>query len=87
MVANNGGNPDVVMNGDEIHVVWRDSQNGTVKYRRGQLSSASLQTISSQEMEIYKTMDLLGRETAFKTGEPLIIMYNDGSVQRMFTIE
>lgn len=86
-VASNGYNPDVVINGGEIHVVWRDSPSGTVKYRKGHFSSSGLNSISADGKKVEKTFDLLGRETSFKPGVPLIIMYNDGTVERVFSVE
>ncbi len=88
VVPQYSANPDVVMSGDEIHVVWRDYSDGTVKYRKGVISGVGLTELqNSSNKKIVKITDLSGRETEFKYGQPLIFIYEDGSSERIMRIE
>ena len=82
-----GANPDVVMNGEEIHVVWRDYSSGSVKYRKGTLSGVGLQELTKAEKRIVKYLDLSGREVSFSEGAPLIVVYEDGSTEQIFKVK
>ena len=39
-----------------------------------------------EDREILKVLDFMGRETTFKSNIPLIILYNDGSTEKVFEI-
>ena len=36
---------------------------------------------------LIKILDMMGRETTFKPNTPLIYVYDDGSTEKVFTIE
>lgn len=43
-------NPDVLVNGNEIHVVYQDNAAGNVKYRKGTLSGLSLNELNYEQI-------------------------------------
>ena len=49
--------------------------------------TASNQNDQNQVKTLVKILDNMGRETAFKTNTPLIYVYDDGSKERVLTIE
>ena len=50
-------------------------------------SNTSSLTELSTSKNIIQILDMMGRETNFKPNTPLIYVYNDGSTERVFTIE
>ena len=63
--------------------------NSTTGITPGCLLSANVNEIKHKivEKELIKVIDFLGRETQVKTNTPLIKIYFDGSVERIFIIE
>ena len=49
--------------------------------------SVGLEELSTTSKQLLKIVDLMGRETTFKPNTPLIYLYDDGSTERVFTIE
>ena len=49
-------------------------------------SSASLSELTISK-NLIKILDLMGRETSFKPNTPLIYVYDDGSIQKVFSVE
>jgi hypothetical protein len=47
----------------------------------------SIEAYSNQPRSLIRILDLLGRETNFKPNTPLIYQYDDGSVEKTYTIE
>ena len=41
----------------------------------------------STSKNLIQTLDMMGRETSFKHNTPLIYVYDDGSIEKVFTIE
>lgn len=52
-----------------------------------QYGTAGLDELNSAEVELVKITDLMGRETGFAPNTPLIYVYSDGTVRRMFQME
>lgn len=57
----------------------------TVTY--GEPSGAGIDELNSTSAELVKITDLMGRETVFAPNTPLIYVYSDGSVRRVFEFE
>ena len=49
-------------------------------------STTSLPELTTSK-NIVKILDMLGRETSFKTNTPLIYVYDDGSTEKVFSVE
>ncbi|MDA7762446.1 hypothetical protein N8927_04585 [Crocinitomicaceae bacterium] len=49
-------------------------------------STVDLNELSTSK-NIIQILDLMGRETSFKPNTPLIYVYDDGSIEKVFTIE
>ena len=49
-----------------------------------QVASTSL---NSKKRQLIQLLDMMGRETTFKPNTPLIYIYDDGSTEKLFTIE
>jgi len=43
--------------------------------------------LNSTPKQIVKIIDLMGRETSFKPNAPLIYVYDDGSIEKVFSVE
>ena len=43
--------------------------------------------LNSTPKQIVKIIDLMGRETSFKPNTPLIYVYDDGSIEKVFSVE
>lgn len=52
-----------------------------------QVAFVDLQELSGGEVELIKIVDLLGRETHFKPNTPLIYIYSNGKMERVFKLE
>ncbi len=78
--------PDVVLGNGVVFIVWQDDQTGTVKYLRGDVNSTSsiADVQLNTEKEIVGVYDVMGRQTSFKSNSILIVLYSDGSTQRVF---
>ena len=50
-------------------------------------SSSGLNELSNTSKNLIKIVDMMGRETSFKPNTPLIYVYDDGSTEKVFTIE
>ena len=88
VVPQYSANPDVVMKGNEIHVVWRDYSEGTVKYRKGIISGVGLTELQeNSKKKVIKITDLSGREVEFNFQTPLILFYEDGTSERIIRIK
>ncbi len=88
VVPQYSANPDVVMKGNEIHVVWRDYSEGTVKYRKGIISGVGLTELQeNSKKKVIKITDLSGREVEFNFQTPLILFYEDGTSERIMRIK
>ena len=88
VVPQYSANPDVIMKGNEIHVVWRDYSEGTVKYRKGIISGVGLTELQeNSKKKVIKITDLSGREVEFNFQTPLILFYEDGTSERIMRIK
>lgn len=52
-----------------------------------QVAFVDLYELTPTTSEVVKIVDLLGRETEFKPNTPLIYIYSDGKMQRVFKLE
>jgi CubicO group peptidase (beta-lactamase class C family) len=50
------------------------------------LGTNTIEEALLEDREIVKVLDFMGRETTFKPNTPLIILYSDGSTERVFQI-
>ena len=50
------------------------------------IESNAIEELVSADREIVKILDFMGRETTFKENTPLIILYSDGSTERVMEI-
>jgi hypothetical protein len=54
-------------------------------------NDCSLSTVGINELTTSKNLiqilDLMGRETSFKANTPLIYVYDDGSIEKVFSVE
>ncbi|NVK64884.1 MAG: hypothetical protein HWE22_09870 [Flavobacteriales bacterium] len=48
---------------------------------------ADVKELSLNPAELVKVVDLLGRETSIRPNTPLIYIYSDGSIKRVFIRE
>ena len=48
--------------------------------------TASLNELTTTK-NLIQILDLMGRETSFKTNTPLIYVYDDGSIEKVFSME
>ena len=53
----------------------------------GDCSSTSSLTELTTSKNFIQILDMMGRETSFKPNTPLIYVYDDGSIEKVFTIE
>ncbi|NRA13604.1 MAG: hypothetical protein HRT57_16805 [Crocinitomicaceae bacterium] len=53
----------------------------------GELGGAGIGELINPSVELVKITDLMGRETSFAPNTPLIYVYSDGSVRRIFEFE
>lgn len=51
------------------------------------ISSVGLGVINSSPKTLTQILDLMGRETTFKPNIPLIYVYDDGSIEKVFSVE
>ena len=49
--------------------------------------SNQLSEILNVPKNLTKILDLMGRETTFKPNTPLIYVYDDGSIEKVFSVE
>ena len=49
--------------------------------------SASIETLSNDDKQLLRILDLMGRETSFKPNTLLIYVYDDGSTEKVFSVE
>ena len=49
--------------------------------------SASIQSLPNITKNLIKIIDLMGRETSFKPNTPLIYVYDDGTTEKVFSVE
>lgn len=50
-------------------------------------SGVGINELGANEAELIKIVDLMGREVSFKPNTPLIYMYSDGTIERVFKLE
>ena len=50
-------------------------------------SSLGLTDLNPTHKKLLKILDVLGRETSFKPNTPLIYVYNDGSIEKVFEVD
>lgn len=50
-------------------------------------SLAGLEELSISPKQLFKMIDLMGRETVFKSNTPIIYLYSDGTTERVFKFE
>jgi hypothetical protein len=50
-------------------------------------SIAGLEELSTSPKQLFKMIDLMGRETVFKSNTPIIYLYSDGTTERVFKFE
>ena len=50
-------------------------------------SNAGLDALNSSPKTLTQILDLMGRETTFKPNTPLIYVYDDGSMERVYRVE
>ena len=50
-------------------------------------SSAGLTDLNPSQKNLIQILDVLGRETTFKPNTPLIYVYDDGSIEKVFSVE
>jgi len=50
-------------------------------------SNTSSLTELSTSKKLIQILDLMGRETSFKPNTPLIYVYDDGSIEKVFSVE
>lgn len=50
-------------------------------------NSSSLEEFDNSQKQLVKIMDLMGRETEFKTNTTLIYIYSDGSIEKVFEVK
>lgn len=49
--------------------------------------NVGLDELNATERKVIKVVDLMGRETSLKNNTPLILIYSDGTTERMFQLE
>ena len=71
-----------------ILVVWIiDPQTSLSENCDNACSNTSNITELTSSKHLIQILDLMGRETTFKPNTPLIYVYDDGSIEKVFTIE
>ena len=53
----------------------------------GLCSALSNSELSMPKPKLIQILDLMGRETSFKPNTPLIYVYDDGSIEKVFSVE
>ncbi|MDG1429414.1 MAG: hypothetical protein P8H56_01315 [Crocinitomicaceae bacterium] len=49
--------------------------------------TSSLDELQTEQVKLTKITDLMGRDTEFKPNTPLIYIYSDGTIKKVFTLE
>ena len=49
--------------------------------------NVGISELSSQPKNLIQILDMMGRETSFKPNTPLIYVYDDGSTEKVFSVE
>jgi hypothetical protein len=49
--------------------------------------TASLNQLTNSSKNLIQILDMMGRETTFKSNTPLIYVYDDGSTEKVFSVE
>lgn len=70
-------------------IIWnREITPNEIAYLCDTNNPLSINTLENKEAkELIKIVDLLGRETEFKSNTPLIYIYSDGSTERVMELE
>ena len=73
-------NPDIAYSSGEVHVVWQDSKNRKVMYRRGSVKNVSgiLQSKKANEIKVFNTSEseIIISTQGIATGDFNIVVYN-----------
>lgn len=72
---------------DNISMAQPIDPNLIVTVTYGEQSGIGIDELDGTAVTLVKITDLMGRETVFAPNTPLIYIYSDGSVQRVFEIE
>ena len=95
-LVNIGGNPlltcvevdNVTYSENATNWVYDLELNGNGQYSTncgGCLSDIT--EINSQEKQLVKIVDLMGRETEYKPNTPLLYIYSEGTIERVFDMK
>ena len=85
--------PSLCIEVDDINIansVWNnniDHPNYNFSVDCGDCSNTSSLTELTTSKNLIQILDLMGRETSFKPNTPLIYVYDDGTTEKVFTID
>lgn len=85
--------PSLCIEVDDINIansVWNnniDHPNYNFSVDCGDCSNTSSLTELTTSKNLIQILDLMGRETSLKPNTPLIYVYDDGTTEKVFTIE
>ena len=79
----------------ETSTVWafllkkntQSNNSGTIQVSFSNSTLNISESVSSSSKNILQILDMMGRETTFKPNTPLIYVYDDGSTEKVFTLE
>ena len=72
---------------DQLAIWGRELTSTEISFLCDSFNSLDLEEIDSTPKELVKIFDLMGRETEFKSNTPLILVYSDGTFERVLSIE
>ena len=72
---------------NNYHDMWLDPQMYFSEDCNNDCSNNSSLTELTTSKNLIQILDIMGRETTFKPNTPLIYVYDDGSTEKVFTIE
>ena len=66
---------------------WMNSPEPAIGILLSGQSTVSNSELMPKPKELIKILDMMGRETTFKPNTPLIYVYDDGSIEKVFSVE
>ncbi|MCE2712177.1 MAG: LamG domain-containing protein [Cryomorphaceae bacterium] len=72
---------------DQLAIWGRELTSTEISFLCDSFNSLDLEEIDSTPKELVKIFDLMGRETEFKSNTPLILVYSDGTFERVLSVE